>query len=80
MPTDLEDSPRPERPPHHGAWAVSIATLGLLLFVWPFLRTPLLGIGRSYGHLLGAWAAMIVALALFSRALGRDRRGSDDRA
>jgi hypothetical protein len=80
MPTRVEEWPQPGRPPRRGAWAVSIAVLGLLLFVWPFLRTPLLAIGPSYGHLLGAWALIVAALALFSRALGRDARRRGDRA
>lgn len=57
----------------HGAWAAFIAVAGLLLFTWPFVRTPHLGIGASYAHLLGAWAAIIVALGLLSRAIGRTR-------
>ena len=68
----------PERRARAAAWAVSIFALGLLLFTWPFLRTPPLGIGRSYAHLLGAWAGVVVALALLSRALGRRRRDGDD--
>jgi hypothetical protein len=70
----------PERRSRRAAWAWSIFTVGLLLFIWPFLRTPLLAIGPSYGHLLGAWAAIVVALALLSRAIGRDRRDGGDRA
>jgi hypothetical protein len=61
-----------------GAWAASIAVLGLLLFTWPFVRTPPLGLGASYTHLLGAWAVIVIALACLSRAIGRARRG--DRA
>jgi hypothetical protein len=72
--------PGASRHPRLGAWAASIAVLGLLLFVWPFVRTPLLGIGLSYAHLLGAWGAVVLALALLSRAIGRDRRGGGDDA
>lgn len=62
-----------------GAWALVLATLALLLFTWPFVRTPLLDIGRSYAHLLGAWLAVIVALAVLGRALGRrDEEGGGD--
>ncbi len=57
----------------HGAWAAFIAVLGLLLFTWPFVRTPPLGIGASYAHLLGAWAVIVIALGLLSRAIGRTR-------
>jgi hypothetical protein len=80
MPIRDEDVPRVERRLRLGAWAAWIAVLGLLLFLWPFLRTPLLGIGASYAHLLGAWAAVIIALALLSRAIGKEVRGRDRRA
>ncbi|HEX9400378.1 MAG TPA: hypothetical protein VF912_09735 [Anaeromyxobacter sp.] len=53
------------------ALAASLAVLGLLLFTWPFVRTPLLGIGASYAHFLGAWALFVVALAALARSLGR---------
>jgi hypothetical protein len=71
-------SPR-GRPRGRGGWASSVVVLGLLLFTWPFLRTPLLGIGLSYAHLLGAWALVVVALALLSRALARGSRAGADR-
>lgn len=67
-------SPR-ERQHRGGAWAALVTVLGLLLFTWPFLRSPRLGIGAAYAHLLGAWAAIVAALALVSRALGRAARG-----
>lgn len=57
----------------------SIAGLGALLFVWPFLTTPLLGIGPAYAHLLGAWMVIVAALGLLSRAIGRDARARGDR-
>jgi hypothetical protein len=68
-----EEVSAPERRSRRAAWAWSLVALGLLLITWPFLRTPLLGIGPSYGHVLGAWALIVVALALLSRAIGRDR-------
>jgi hypothetical protein len=61
-------------------WASTIVALGLMLFSWPFLRTPLLGIGRSYAHLLGAWALIVGALALLSRAIGRSLSARGGRA
>lgn len=74
-----ELSPR-ERQQRWGAWAASIGLGGVALFTWPFLRTPRLAIGPSYAHLLGAWAAIVVALALLSRSLGRGVRTRGDRA
>ncbi len=56
------------------AWAACILVGGLLLFVWPFLRSPPLSLGLSYGHLLGSWAVVIAALFLMARALGAARR------
>ncbi len=61
----------------HGrrACAASIFALGLLLFTWPFVRTPPLGIAGAYLHLLGAWVVVIAALYALSRALGRADAG-----
>jgi hypothetical protein len=53
------------------AWGTALVVLGILLFTWPFVRTPPLGLLGSYFHLLGAWAAMVVAIAATARALGR---------
>jgi hypothetical protein len=57
------------------AWAASIIALGLLLFTWPFVRTPPLPIGQAYAHLLGAWLLVIAALAVMARAFLRPSRG-----
>ncbi len=70
--TRTQDAVRRHDRRRRGAWAVTLAVLGLLVFTWPFVRTPLLDIGRSYAHLLGAWAAVVAALALLGRALARD--------
>jgi hypothetical protein len=51
------------------AWALSILAGGLLLFTWPFVRTPFLALGSSYAHLLGAWVVVIAALAGMARTL-----------
>jgi uncharacterized membrane protein HdeD (DUF308 family) len=61
------------------AWAVSILAVGLLLFTWPFVRTPALPIGPSYLHLLGAWLIVIGALAAMARALSARLRGRGGR-
>jgi len=52
-------------------WGVALVGLGLLLFCWPFVRTPPLGLLGSYLHLLGSWAAVIVGIAVTAHALGR---------
>ena len=54
-----------------GAAAAALALGGLLLFLWPFVRTPSLGIGASYLHLVVSWALVVGGLALLGRALGR---------
>ncbi len=59
---------------HQRAWAASVLFVGLLLFAWPFVRTPALSIGESYGHLLAAWVAVIAGLGLMARSLGRGAR------
>jgi hypothetical protein len=73
--------PRAGRLDVERAWAASILVLGVLLFTWPFLRTPLLDIGRTYAHLLVGWALIVAALFAMSRALrprDRERGGGDD--
>lgn len=74
-----EVTPR-ERQFRRGAWAIFIIVIGLLLFTWPFVRTPPLGIGSSYAHLLGSWTVIVVGLALLARALRRKARPRGDRA
>lgn len=51
------------------AWGIALGVLGLLLFTWPFVRTPPLGLLGSYLHLLGSWAAIVVAIWLTARAM-----------
>ncbi len=53
------------------AWGVALVAFGLLLFCWPFVRTPPLGLLGSYLHLLAAWAVFTVGIAVTARALGR---------
>jgi hypothetical protein len=74
MPPQADEFSTGQRPVPRRAWAGSIAVLGLLLFTWPFLRTPALPIGPSYAHLLGAWAIVVLALGLLARALGPGAR------
>ena len=80
MPLDPRQEERsPARWEPQRAWAVSILAFGLLLFTWPFVRTPHLPLGAAYAHLLGAWVAVILALAAMARALHRPgRRGGPD--
>jgi hypothetical protein len=84
--TPAEDSTPPDRRRRLQTGAASIVVVGLMLFAWPFVRTPLLPIGPSYAHLLGAWAAIVAALALLARAIARSgvradgRRSGADRA
>ncbi len=66
---------RPGRWQRQRAWAAAIFGLGFLLFVWPFVRSPPLGLGLSYAHLIGAWALVIAALCAMSRSLGPGKGG-----
>jgi prolipoprotein diacylglyceryltransferase len=59
------------------AFGTAVVVGGLLLFCWPFVRTPPLGLGGSYLHLLGSWLAVIVVIALTARALRRNGTGDD---
>ncbi len=53
------------------AWGTALVATALLVFTWPFVRTPPLGLLGSYLHLLGAWVVIVVAIAATARALGR---------
>lgn len=75
MPFERRTAERPQvRVERERAWAATIFFLGLLLFVWPFVRTPALPIALSYAHLLGSWLLAVVALHAMARLLGRGRR------
>lgn len=81
MPFERRTADRPlVRLERRRAWAATIFFLGLLLFVWPFVRTPPLPIGLSYGHLLASWLLVVVALLAMSRPRrhGRERGGRRD--
>jgi hypothetical protein len=79
MSSGRRDDERPASRWHRQrAWAACILLLGLLLLVWPFVRTPPLTLGLTFAHLLGAWAAAIVALFGMSLELGRHGRGGGD--
>jgi hypothetical protein len=58
-------------------FAVGLLMVGLLLFTWPFVRSPRFHIVPAFLHLLGAWAVVIAALGLLSRALAASTRGRD---
>jgi hypothetical protein len=59
------------------AACAALVVVGLLVFAWPFVRSPPLGLLGSYLHLLGAWAVVIVLTALATRLLGRGKAGPD---
>jgi hypothetical protein len=56
------------------AWGMALVVAGVLLFTWPFVRTPPLELAPAYLHLLGAWVVVIAGSWLTSRALGRGGR------
>jgi hypothetical protein len=56
------------------AWGVALVVLGLLLFTWPFVRSPRLGVVAAWLHLFAVWLAVIAASWATSRALGRGGR------
>lgn len=59
----------------HPAVALGLAALGLLLFLWPFLRQPRPSLARAWIELLLAWALGVAALFRLSRR--RDPSGAD---
>lgn len=60
------------------AAAVTLTVAGALVLTWPLVRSPRLGVVEAFLHVLAAWAALILALGLLSRALA-ERTGGDDR-
>jgi hypothetical protein len=64
---------------HEPELPIALGVGALLLFCWPFVRSPPLSIAEAFAHLFGAWLLTIAALALFARALarpaGEDRDG-----
>jgi hypothetical protein len=58
-----------------------LIAIGLLLALWPFVRSPEVGLAPAAAYLFAVWAAFVAALAGISRAREpRDRSGSSDRA
>lgn len=55
-----------------GVTAGAVLIAALLVFSWPFVRSPRLPLALSYLHLLGAWAGVVVLLFAMSRALARE--------
>lgn len=51
----------------HPALAAGLALLGLLVFLWPFLRQPRPVLARAWLELLVAWALAVAALFRLSR-------------
>ena len=54
----------------HPAVAAGLVVLGLLLFLWPFVREPRPGLGRAWLELMLAWTAAVAALWAVSRRQG----------
>lgn len=72
-----QNGPGAKRTVRQRAAAAVLLILGLLLFTWPFVRTPPLPLGSSFLHVLGAWSIVVLALFAISRSLVEDR-GADD--
>jgi hypothetical protein len=50
---------------------LALVALATLIFCWPFVRTPPLGLLETYLHLLAAWAVVVAATLATARSLGR---------
>lgn len=75
MPVERRSVERPHvRWDRQRAFAAPLCAAGLLLFVWPFVRTPPPSLGSSYAYLLGAWLLVLAGLHAMARSLGRERR------
>lgn len=75
-----EDPRRNDRWLRERAIALAIFVASLLVFTWPFVRSPAPPLGASYVDLLVAWTASVVVLGAAARVFGRrpPRRKDDD--
>jgi hypothetical protein len=73
-----DDRRRNDRWLRQRAVALGVLAGFLLVFTWPFVRSPPLTLGASYVHLLAAWAVAIVALVAMSRSFGGRPPGGED--
>jgi membrane associated rhomboid family serine protease len=67
-------APDPGRRTQFTALAVPLATVALLLFLWPLVMVPRLSLAEAWAHLFGAWALLIVAIFALVQTAGRSRR------
>jgi hypothetical protein len=51
----------------HPATAAGLALLGLLLFLWPFVRQPRPGLSSAWVEVMAAWAVGVAVLFRVSR-------------
>ncbi len=54
----------------HPAVSLGLAVLGLLLFLWPFVREPRPGLARAWLELMVAWTLAVAALVALTRRPG----------
>jgi len=55
----------------------ALAIVAVLLFCWPLVRVPRLGLGEAWVHLTVSWAFVIVAILARARALAEPDEGDD---
>ncbi len=62
------------------AFAAALAALAFLLFCWPFVMSPAPSFEAATSMVFAAWCAVVGALWLVARAVGRPASGSDEHA
>lgn len=62
------------------AFAAALAALAFLLFCWPFAMSPAPSLETGTWMVFAAWSAVVGALWLVTRALGRGASGPDQDA
>lgn len=62
------------------SFAVALASLAFLLFCWPFAMSPAPSLETGTWMVFAAWSAVVGALWLVTRALGRGASGPDQDA
>jgi hypothetical protein len=67
-------APDPGRRTPFAALAVPLATVALLLFLWPLVTAPRSSLAEAWAHLFGAWAIVIVAIFALLQTAARPRR------
>jgi cytochrome bd-type quinol oxidase subunit 2 len=71
-----EERARIRRVLRQRAFAAGFLVAGVLVFTWPFVRSPKLDLVPAYAHLAVAWLLVVIGLVAMARALARGERAA----